>query len=84
MYATSKRRWMFGAAFLVLLLAIGMTGVSCKQRDEAPPAQPVASQPAVVYSCPMHPQIRATKPGKCPICGMALVEAKPTATSPGK
>ena len=25
------------------------------------------------YTCPMHPQIDVTSPGKCPICGMALV-----------
>lgn len=25
------------------------------------------------YTCPMHPQIRADKPGQCPICGMNLV-----------
>lgn len=24
------------------------------------------------YTCPMHPQIRKTSPGSCPICGMAL------------
>lgn len=24
------------------------------------------------YTCPMHPQIRQSKPGACPICGMAL------------
>ncbi|WP_416359463.1 copper-transporting P-type ATPase [Agrobacterium pusense] len=27
---------------------------------------------ATVYTCPMHPQIRQTGPGNCPICGMAL------------
>lgn len=27
---------------------------------------------AQVYTCPMHPQIRQTGPGSCPICGMAL------------
>ncbi len=26
----------------------------------------------VIYTCPMHPQIRLPKPGNCPICGMAL------------
>ncbi len=26
----------------------------------------------VIYTCPMHPQIRQPKPGSCPICGMAL------------
>jgi Cu+-exporting ATPase len=25
-----------------------------------------------IYTCPMHPQIRQTMPGTCPICGMAL------------
>jgi len=26
----------------------------------------------VIYTCPMHPEIRQPKPGSCPICGMAL------------
>jgi Cu+-exporting ATPase len=26
----------------------------------------------VIYTCPMHPQIRNKGPGHCPICGMAL------------
>lgn len=26
----------------------------------------------VIYTCPMHPQIRQAGPGSCPICGMAL------------
>jgi rubrerythrin len=26
------------------------------------------------YTCPMHPQILADKPGKCPICGMTLIK----------
>ncbi len=25
-----------------------------------------------IYTCPMHPQIRQSAPGSCPICGMAL------------
>lgn len=27
-----------------------------------------------VWTCPMHPQIRESKPGKCPICHMDLVK----------
>lgn len=27
------------------------------------------------FTCPMHPQIRQPVPGRCPICGMALVPA---------
>jgi Cu+-exporting ATPase len=26
----------------------------------------------VVYTCPMHPEIRQIGPGNCPKCGMAL------------
>ena len=31
---------------------------------------------AVVYTCPMHEEIRANAPGRCPICTMTLVPAK--------
>ena len=30
----------------------------------------------VTYTCPMHPEIHATKPGNCPKCGMKLVKEK--------
>jgi len=34
---------------------------------------PAKEQPeGVIYTCPMHPQIRQVGPGNCPICGMAL------------
>jgi len=36
---------------------------------------PVAA--GVVYTCPMHPQIRQAGPGLCPICGMALEPLHP-------
>lgn len=28
---------------------------------------------AAVWTCSMHPQVQAPKPGKCPICAMALI-----------
>jgi hypothetical protein len=24
------------------------------------------------YTCPMHPEVKSDKPGKCPTCGMEL------------
>ncbi|EHK78920.1 putative cation transport P-type ATPase [Sinorhizobium meliloti CCNWSX0020] len=39
----------------------------------------------VIYTCPMHPQVRQIGPGNCPICGMALepeVITAETAPSP--
>ena len=35
-----------------------------------PPAQ--AAPAGAVYICPMHPEVRQTGPGDCPLCGMAL------------
>src|SRR5207248_926593 len=32
----------------------------------------------MIYTCPMHPQIRRPGPGNCPICGMALEPVMPT------
>ena len=33
----------------------------------------------VIYTCPMHPQIRQRGPGHCPICGMTLEPEMPAA-----
>ncbi|MFV8359563.1 multicopper oxidase domain-containing protein [Flavobacterium sp. LS1P3] len=33
------------------------------------------------YTCPMHPEIHAAKPGKCPKCGMDLIKEKPVKKS---
>ena len=32
----------------------------------------------VIYTCPMHPEIRQDQPGACPRCGMALEPEMPT------
>jgi len=42
----------------------------------APAALTVAG---VIYTCPMHPQIRQVGPGNCPICGMTLEPVNATA-----
>ena len=35
-------------------------------------SKPTLPKGGTIYTCPMHPQIRQTPPGNCPICGMAL------------
>jgi Cu+-exporting ATPase len=57
---------------------------SCLERFQAAPGDFVSSggaprpatSPAIPgarsYVCPMHPEIRRSEPGACPICGMAL------------
>jgi P-type Cu+ transporter len=40
---------------------------------------PVAELAGAKWTCPMHPEIVQDGPGSCPICGMALEPAIPTA-----
>lgn len=47
---------------------------------EPKPSAPI-SMPApegTIYTCPMHPEIRRTEPGNCPICGMSLEPVMPS------
>jgi P-type Cu+ transporter len=45
----------------------------------APVTEPVTarSSQAVVYVCPMDPEVRSERPGACPKCGMALEPEQP-------
>jgi len=45
---------------------------------EAPATVPSGSTIGTIYTCPMHPQIRQSAPGNCPICGMALEPLLPS------
>ena len=47
--------------------------------DPRPPEPVTAKAAGAVYTCPMHPDVRQVGPGACPICGMALEPAQPTA-----
>lgn len=50
-------------------------GGHCSHHKHQPAEAPTtaASEKAgVIYTCPMHPQVRQKQPGNCPICGMAL------------
>ncbi len=42
-------------------------------------AAPQTAATGVIYTCPMHPQIRRNAPGNCPICGMTLEPLTATA-----
>lgn len=54
-----------------------------KGADDASQGKPAPEMESPAeYTCPMHPQVSAPKPGACPICGMTLVE-KTTPRPPG-
>jgi multidrug efflux pump subunit AcrA (membrane-fusion protein) len=39
-------------------------------------AEPMSETGKTEYTCPMHPEVRSDKPGRCPKCGMDLVPTK--------
>ncbi len=65
-----------------LFITLGMSACTKKTDNEKNPSSSgkVSSlnknheDPEGYYTCPMHPQVHEHKPGKCPICGMALVK----------
>jgi hypothetical protein len=78
---TSK--WIMAALMAGALadITIGVSG--CKQQSAQNTNESVnqntnqaAQQHVVQYTCPMHPEVVQDKPGKCPKCGMDLVEKK--------
>ena len=59
---------------LSFLLFIPASSVINAQKTNKPVAKPV------VYSCPMHPDVKSTKKGRCPKCGMDLRPVDPAAS----
>ena len=53
-----------------------------KKKEEM--QMPKAVDATITYTCPMHPEIHATKPGNCPKCGMKLIKEKSKASIPQK
>ncbi len=69
---------------LILFIAIPLLFVACKGNENksdatatdssstAAPVDTSAATSATQYTCPMHPEVMADKPGACPQCGMEL------------
>ncbi|WP_287988889.1 heavy metal translocating P-type ATPase [Acidiphilium sp.] len=80
--ATSKHRFEHGGQIFHFCSA------GCREKFATDPARylkpkaetPIQpARPGMVYTCPMHPEVRQDHPGACPICGMALEPLEPAA-----
>ncbi|GAA0541628.1 Cu+-exporting ATPase [Rhizomicrobium palustre] len=54
-------------------------GTCCEHHHHTAPKPPPANAKNILYTCPMHPEVKQMGPGDCPLCGMALEPADPTA-----
>jgi membrane fusion protein, copper/silver efflux system len=65
-----KVKWIL-PTMLVMALAVLVLGVtSCTKSEHEHSGGSAAAR----YTCPMHPEVVQDKAGKCPKCGMELVE----------
>lgn len=60
---------------IILLLSIATTFTSFAQKAKEN-SNPKEGTVFYTYSCPIHPDIKSDKPGKCSSCGMDLVLSK--------
>jgi len=63
------------AFLLALLIAVTVPGTGVVTAQTKP-----KQQQSVTYSCPMHPDFKSKKPGRCPKCGMTLRPDTPAPT----
>jgi len=64
-FANEPQKWLAPAEAPAASKPAPSPPTSRKPSETAAPAN-------VIYVCPMDPEVRETKPGPCPICGMAL------------
>ena len=60
-----------------IILIAGMAFAAASVYAQEPEAdKPATEKKEVKYTCSMHPEVVQSEPGKCPKCGMDLVEKK--------
>lgn len=58
----------------ILILSLGIMAVGCTSNMQKEKADTSEEMEQKVYTCTMHPEVEQSEPGKCPKCGMELVE----------
>ncbi|MGB1041414.1 MAG: efflux RND transporter periplasmic adaptor subunit [Flavobacteriales bacterium] len=68
------KKYIIYIGILVAGLALGWLIFGNSSEDlTASEKNPSESKTEEIWTCSMHPQIRLTEPGDCPICGMTLI-----------
>ncbi len=76
---SNRRNILIGAGLLLLGLFLGWiffggnSGSANNNGATSEVSEHLHDEKETIWTCSMHPQIRETEPGNCPICGMELV-----------
>jgi len=72
-----KSKFLFSA---ILVAGFMLANLSVNQVYGQTPQTKTVKQSTVKYTCTHHPEVIKDEPGKCPKCGMDLVEKKGKST----
>jgi Cu(I)/Ag(I) efflux system membrane fusion protein len=73
----SRNRYANPSFIFIIGIVISLFVAGCSNKSGQTPS----GDSTQMWTCSMHPQIKQTQPGKCPICGMDLIPIK-TSDSP--
>ena len=75
MKALEKKTYIIASATLIAGLLAGWLIFGGPKSDDQPgdPGEKTEITGETIWTCSMHPQIRQSEPGDCPICGMDLI-----------
>ena len=82
-WLSAHRTALIVAACVVAAFVLGylIGGARPGEHDHPAPSVAPSSEEgrAAVWTCAMHPYIRESQPGRCPVCGMVLIRVAPGA-----
>ena len=67
-------------AFAAIIITTACTAQQKKTNTETESKTTEQEMAQTQYTCPMHPEVVQNEPGKCPQCGMTLVEEGSTSS----
>ena len=70
------KKYIIPVATLVLGLILGSVLFSSGDKSNESKEEVHTEEASHLWTCSMHPQIKAEEPGSCPICGMDLIPMK--------
>lgn len=75
-------RWMHKIMIAAVVLGLAACAKKAPEHASTSTASDSAASAVEYWTCSMHPSIKETQPGRCPLCGMDLTPVKRGGTHP--